>query len=594
MGRYYNDYLAHSYDEEDELVTDSDYYSRYWDDYLTHFGIRGMHWGQRRYQTEGGEYTEAGMVRRYGHGHLDGKRVSGSSGGSGSSSPRSSKKKGWSTAAKVAAGVGAAAAIGAAGYAVYKNKDAIGAKIDEGKQKYVNRFVENEIKSKGWTAEGEQQRKAAYDKATSDVNKLSAAYAKTAKPGSSGLEYARSGDQELWQALRSAQNLQDHYATEYSSYQNYNPDRMRESHKNVTFNQVVGEQKRRLKEDLSTPGSVKAARAKSEAFAENRRASDRDKDLAKVDKALGREHQQSDYQNKTVDEKLAKKTSYNPEVEDYYRKKMQAANRAADEANSKYQASREERVEGGTRYKTKGDTNLSDEVTKARAVAEKAAADYNTYSMSNPDRVYKSKQETKRVKKELKQEAANNRKEMVNGPYRNGSISKNDAGTGSTQKMAKSDSKANKTTTQVGSVTKTETSKSNITKTGNSSSSVSKANNTSSSISKTNKTAEKPKSNIQLSNKMKNESQEEFTKRMLKATTGSEPRVPTKAEMAKQLNSLVNKSDSSKKNNSTQNKSITTTSKKKKNDETDMDSFDAWMKSDSRSLDDIDKYKKKK
>jgi hypothetical protein len=586
MGRYYNDYLAHSYEDEDELVTNSDYYSRYWDDYLTHFGIKGMHWGQRRYQTEGGEYTEAGMVRRYGHGHLDGKRISGSSGGSGGSSTRSSKKKGWSTAAKVAAGLAGAAAVGAAGYAVYKNKDAIGEKINEGKQKYVDRFVENEIKKKGWTEEGERQRLEAYNKATSDVNKLSAAYAKTAKPGSTGMEYASSGDQELWQALRSAQNLQEHYAKEYTGYKSTNPDKMRESHSNVTFDQVVGEQKRRLKEDLFTPGSVKAARAKKDAFAENRRAEDRDKDLAKVDKALGREHQKSDYQKKTVDEKLAKKTSYNPEVEDYYRKKVQAANKYADKANSEYEATRKETVEGGTRYKSKGDLNLQNKVDDARKVANKAAGEYNTYRMSSPDSVYKSKQETKQVKKEIKQEAAKNRKEMMTGPYKNGSVSKNEVAKSNVQQINRESGKVNKTASQVGSVKKNDTNKSTVTKN----------NGSTGSISKTNKVTEKPKSNIQLSNKLRNESQEDLTRRMIKATTGVDTgKKVTAEERAKHLNSLVNNSDSNKKNNSTQNKPTTNTSKKKKSDdEIDVDSFDAWMKSDSKSLEDIDKYKKKK
>lgn len=34
------------------------------DSYLEHFGVPGMHWGQRRYQNSNGTYTSAGKKRR--------------------------------------------------------------------------------------------------------------------------------------------------------------------------------------------------------------------------------------------------------------------------------------------------------------------------------------------------------------------------------------------------------------------------------------------------------------------------------------------------------------------------------------------------
>ena len=39
--------------------------SEYSNGYLEHFGIRGMHWGQRRYQKSDGTYTSAGKKRRH-------------------------------------------------------------------------------------------------------------------------------------------------------------------------------------------------------------------------------------------------------------------------------------------------------------------------------------------------------------------------------------------------------------------------------------------------------------------------------------------------------------------------------------------------
>ncbi len=70
--------------------------------YLAHHGIKGMHWGIRRYQNPDGSYTKRGLVR-----HRQNRKILNSDN--------------LKTAAKVAGAVGATALVGAGAYAVYKN-----------------------------------------------------------------------------------------------------------------------------------------------------------------------------------------------------------------------------------------------------------------------------------------------------------------------------------------------------------------------------------------------------------------------------------------------------------------------------------------
>ena len=64
------------------------------EDYLEHFGVRGMHWGVRRYQNEDGSY-KPGADGRYapdGQPGVNKKRSGGGSSASGTSKPKNSKK----------------------------------------------------------------------------------------------------------------------------------------------------------------------------------------------------------------------------------------------------------------------------------------------------------------------------------------------------------------------------------------------------------------------------------------------------------------------------------------------------------------------
>lgn len=37
--------------------------------YIRHYGVKGMHWGERRYQSKDGKWTKEGLRRRRTHGH---------------------------------------------------------------------------------------------------------------------------------------------------------------------------------------------------------------------------------------------------------------------------------------------------------------------------------------------------------------------------------------------------------------------------------------------------------------------------------------------------------------------------------------------
>lgn len=219
MGRYYNDCLFHSYDysdfpeyEYEEQTDDYEVLSRYWDDVIEHAGIKGMKWGQRRYQNEDGSYTEAGMMRRYGHGHLSGPRHFGSSRasyrtGARSSSP-SSKRKGLSTGAKVALAAAGLAAAGAAGYGIYRRgrraNDAIG---------------------EGWSAAklAEYQRKNKESK--DEFEKAYSAWDKSRKTHTdSGFRWTDNGDLNLKRAMEDARDRNAVDGGKLIDYQSRNPE----------------------------------------------------------------------------------------------------------------------------------------------------------------------------------------------------------------------------------------------------------------------------------------------------------------------------------------------------------------------------------
>lgn len=91
--------------------------------YITHSGIKGMHWGVRRFQNEDGSLTAAGRAR-YG----DGGAPNGSSGGTGGTSNRKAKVK---KALKIAAGVAVAAGAAYGAYRLSKHP-AVAAALQRG------------------------------------------------------------------------------------------------------------------------------------------------------------------------------------------------------------------------------------------------------------------------------------------------------------------------------------------------------------------------------------------------------------------------------------------------------------------------------
>lgn len=114
------------------------------DDYLAHYGIKGMKWGVRRFQNADGSLTAAGK-KRYGSDET-----------SGGSKKKADGKKIAKTAAKVAGGALAAATLAGAAYIYAKNPTAVQsviksigvATVDSIKNKvavgrnYMNNFAE--------------------------------------------------------------------------------------------------------------------------------------------------------------------------------------------------------------------------------------------------------------------------------------------------------------------------------------------------------------------------------------------------------------------------------------------------------------------
>ena len=82
---------------------------------LYHFGVKGMHWGVRRYQNRDGSYTAQGRGR---YATSSGRRSSSGSRTSGSSSDRRARIK---KAAKIGAGVAAAGLAAYGGYRLAKS-----------------------------------------------------------------------------------------------------------------------------------------------------------------------------------------------------------------------------------------------------------------------------------------------------------------------------------------------------------------------------------------------------------------------------------------------------------------------------------------
>lgn len=109
--------------------------------YISHSGIKGMHWGVRRFQNEDGSLTAAGRAR-YG----DGGAPNGSSGGTGGSSSRKAKVK---KALKIAAGVAVAAGAAYGAYRLSKHP-AVAAAMKRGVNtinSVRNRLTKNNINS---------------------------------------------------------------------------------------------------------------------------------------------------------------------------------------------------------------------------------------------------------------------------------------------------------------------------------------------------------------------------------------------------------------------------------------------------------------
>ena len=232
MGRYYNDCLFHSYDYSDfpeseyEETEEYEVLSRYWDDALAHAGIKGMHWGQRRYQNEDGSYTEAGMIRRYGHGHLSGPRHFGSSRsayrtGARSSSQRS-KHKGMSTGAKVALAAAGLAAAGAAGYAMYRGRKA------------------NNARSEGWNREklNEYQRKN--NESMEEYRKAYSAWDKSRKTHTGGgYRFTDHGDADLERAMEAAKQKNAADGAKLIDYMDRDPEKLAELRKRHKISSAI-------------------------------------------------------------------------------------------------------------------------------------------------------------------------------------------------------------------------------------------------------------------------------------------------------------------------------------------------------------------
>ena len=231
MSRYYNDCLVHSsdysdlmeFDEYNEPIENDEVLSRYWDDCIIHAGIKGQKWGQRRYQNEDGSYTEAGMMRRYGHGHLSGPRHFGSSKSSyrtGSrSSSSSAKRKGMSTKTKIALAAAGLAAAGAAGYAIAKR----GRKV-------------HDAQSEGWDARKANDYQRAYNDSVNEFNKAQSAWEKTRKVHGEGSGYriTDQGDPEARRVMEEAKNKAKSAGTDLIRYRDLNPEavaKLRKEHK---------------------------------------------------------------------------------------------------------------------------------------------------------------------------------------------------------------------------------------------------------------------------------------------------------------------------------------------------------------------------
>lgn len=94
------------------------------DDYLQHYGIKGMHWGIRRFQNADGSLTSAGK-KRYGSGEGTG----------------SERKERIIDGRKIAKGAVMAASIAGAAYLYSKNRTAVNAVIKKMAKNTATNFV---------------------------------------------------------------------------------------------------------------------------------------------------------------------------------------------------------------------------------------------------------------------------------------------------------------------------------------------------------------------------------------------------------------------------------------------------------------------
>lgn len=440
MGRYFDDYLFHSSEEiELEESNELEDYQRYWDDSLCHFGIAGMHWGKRRYQNPDGSYTEAGMMRRYGHGHLGEGERRGSNGEHNSGGK--SKKKGLSTAAKLAlvgagaVGLGVAAAnihgygkgetmqnLRNAGSKVKGVYDKAAAKAEEVSDKAYNAYVNSEAgkrtaqklrekalneESKGWHKYQEEQLEKEWRERMAEQSQLQSEWEKSRKTNKVG----DLGDEELNDLRKRAQTLATEAGRKYDAYAQKNPERLKDKINSADDKYMIDRELHKTKKGVSDAtkellkgSKVRAAEKQQKLYGEKQKQKQLAEDDAAVAKKLGRA-QKITYTEKgqTYTEKgLSNKSKWNPETESAYNEKRRKAEKAYNDANEAYQKSKKTEVYNGSRLTTRGDSDLKAKADAAQKTLKEASNEYYNYHESNPAVKYQRKEQAKANKKKYK------------------------------------------------------------------------------------------------------------------------------------------------------------------------------------------------